>query len=210
MNKVFLLLLAIIILLTCVAFLFKVIYFPIDILNLFPLYHTQQSTIPHNTLISDPVFQFEPWRFFIKQQLWKGVFPFWNNLNSSGMPLYANGQSAVLFPLNFIYYLLPASISLNLIPLLKVYLLLFFSYLYIRSLKISKKVSLFGGFCISFAAFPTVWNLWPHTNVYLFLPLFLFLTEKIISNIHNRSKWLSILAVSYFLAVLGGLILLTG
>lgn len=180
------------------------IYFPSDILNLFPLFHSKNSSIPHNTLVSDPVFQFEPWRYFVKNELAQGQFPLWNGLNAGGVPLFANAQSSVLFPLNFIYYLLPISVSLNLIVLLKVMLLFFFTFIFLRSLKVSKAACALGSFATITAGFPTVWLLWPHTNVFFFLPLFLYLTEKISQGGKTVKRWYILLSVSYFIAILGG------
>lgn len=201
MNKI-LLIFVLLVLIVLLLFI-KVIYFPIDILNLFHVFHTLTSPIPHNTLVSDPITQFEPWRFFVKEQILQGQFPFWNNLNSAGVPLFANGQSAVLFPLNYFYYILPYNIALNLIPILKLLLLFTFSFLYLRSLSFSGRISFLGSFCITFAGFPMVWLLWPQTNVYLFLPIFLYITEKI-KNTKNKSRWNIVLSLSYFFALLGG------
>ncbi len=203
MNKLLLALILLTICLTSVAYYLKVIYFPFDILNLLPSYHTKASFIPHNTLVSDPVFQFEPWRHFVAINIYKGIFPLWNNLNAGGVPLFANAQSSVLFPLNFIYYVLPPSVSLNLIPLVKLDLLFLFSFLYLRSLKISSAVSCVGALAVCFAGFSMVWLLWPHTNVYIFLPLFLFITEKIRDD-SKRKMWGVALSFSYCIAIFGG------
>lgn len=204
MNKLFTALFFLIIFAVTTAYYFKVIYLPVDILNLFPAYHTETSSIPHNTLVSDPVFQFEPWRHIVKEQLIAGQFPLWNNLNAGGVPLFANAQSAVLFPLNVIYYLLPVTLSLNLIILLKFFLLFTFSLMYLRAIGISRTASVVGSFCIAFSGFPMVWGLWPHTNVFLFLPLFLLLAEKIKKGNRYLHRWFVLLLLAYFLAILGG------
>ncbi len=204
MNKLFLFITVGILICVSIAFLFHVIYFPGDIIYLFPAFSAQHALIPHNTLISDPFTQFEPWRFFTKQELLSGRFPLWNNMNAGGQPFFANAQSAVLFPINFIYYFLPVSISLNLIPLLKLFFLFFFSYLYLKSIKCSDSASLLGSLAISFSGFPSVWLLWPQTNVYIFFPLLLFSTEKIVSEDDRNNEWYLLISASYLLAVLGG------
>lgn len=203
MNKLFFALFFLTALVLSLTFILKVIYFPVDVLNLFPSYHTEASLIPHNTLVSDSVFQFEPWRHFVKETIFSGVFPLWNNLNAGGVPLFANAQSAILFPINFVYYIFPPSVSLNLIPVLKLNFLFLFTFLYLRSIRISNAVSLLGGITVCFSGFSLVWLLWPHTNVYIFLPLFLYLTEKIRSG-KGEKKWYVLLSVSYCLAIFGG------
>ncbi len=45
-----------------------------------------------------PYFQFIPWRWLAWQQLAQGSFPWWNPYNGLGTPLFANYQSAVLYP----------------------------------------------------------------------------------------------------------------
>ncbi len=45
-----------------------------------------------------PALQFVPWRVFALDQLFSGVIPLWNPLNGAGSPLFANYQSALLYP----------------------------------------------------------------------------------------------------------------
>jgi len=48
--------------------------------------------------------QFIPWRTYGYALLSEGVFPFWNPLNGMGAPLFANYQTAFLYPLSWILY----------------------------------------------------------------------------------------------------------
>ncbi len=48
--------------------------------------------------------QFIPWRVYGFALLKEGVFPFWNPLNGMGAPLFANYQTAFLYPLSWILY----------------------------------------------------------------------------------------------------------
>src|SRR5258706_6845257 len=77
------------------------ILFPVDILHYFPSFLNTNFTPVKNSLLADPVYQFESWRFFAKEQFLNGNFPLWNPLNSNGAPFFANPQTAVLFSLNF-------------------------------------------------------------------------------------------------------------
>lgn len=176
---------------------------PTDILNTIPSFSKNFYIRPNNSLISDPLFQFEPWRKYAKERIGKGEFPLWNNLNSKGTPFFANPQTAVLFPLNFIYYLFPIKSSLFLIHILKLFLIGLFAFFYLRSLRCTFFVSLLGGIITSFLGFSIVWLQWPHTNVFLFFPLLLFLTEKIRQK-NADYRWYLLIGVCYFLAILGG------
>lgn len=180
------------------------VYFPSDILNLFPIFNPGDKPIPHNTLVSDPLTQFEPWRILVKQQILSGQFPLWNPYNAGGVPLFANAQSAVLFPLNFLYYVLPLGISLNLIAIIKTVLLFTFTLLYLKSLKLKEHSVFVGSTVITFSAFPIVWNLWPHSNVFLFLPLFLYLVEKTVATKKSIFIWHFLLSVTACIAIFGG------
>lgn len=180
------------------------ILLPSDILRTLPSFHWEEWVKPQNSLLGDPVFQFEPWRIYTKSRLSQGEFPLWNDNNSKGVPYFANMQSAILYPLNVFYYLLPAHVSLYLIHFFKLFFLLLFSFLYFRSVRCSRDISLLGGFFVTFSAFPIVWLQWPHTNVFILFPFFLYVTEKIKESEFAIHRWYVLLALSYFIAILGG------
>jgi len=182
---------------------FGYIMFPVDISNYLPSLSLDHWSKTHNSLMADPFFQFEPWRIYAKSRLLQGEIPFWNPYNGGGVPFLANPQTAVFYPLNILYYLLPISFSLNLIPLSKAVLMVFFSYLYIRTIVSSKLIQFFGSFLAFFAGFPVMWLLWPHTNVFILLPLLLFVTEKLRSG-NNTHRYLLLVSLIYFVGILGG------
>lgn len=180
------------------------IFLPSDILRTLPPFHWEEWVKPQNSLLGDPVFQFEPWRGYTKSRLQRGEFPLWNEDNSKGAPYFANMQSAILYPLNVFYYLLPAHVSLYLIHFSKLFFLLLFCYLYFRAMRCTKEISFLGGFFITFSAFPLIWLQWPQTNVFILFPLLLFLTEKIKQCTITAHRWYVPIALSYFVAILGG------
>ncbi len=194
----------ILLLIIILSFSLPGIFLPTDILNNYPSFSTTKWDKPQNSLLSDAVFQFEPWRVYTKSQLQNGTFPLWNNLNGSGTPFFANMISAILFPLNFIYYILPTAPSLYLISFLKLYFLGLFSYLYFKKVLKKEKFAFMGAVAVSFSGFPILWLLWPQTNVYMFFPLLLYITEEIREQPKKYYKWYLFLSIVYFLAVLGG------
>lgn len=159
---------------------------------------------PGNSLLADPVFQFETWRILSRKRLLDGEIPFINSQNSLGVPFFANQISAIFFPLNFIYYLFPVANSLFFIHALKLYFLLLFTYLYLRSLKVEKLISFTGGIFSCFMGFSLVWLQWPQTNVFLLFPLVLYLSEKIKTKEKNQFLSKFFLSIAYFLLVLAG------
>lgn len=54
-----------------------------------------------------PSLQFYPWREYGFELLRQGQLPFWNPFNGAGAPLFANYQSAFLYPLNLLGLILP-------------------------------------------------------------------------------------------------------
>ncbi len=176
------------------------IMFPLDVLNYLPSYTLEKWDKPHNSLLADPIFQFEPWRYFAKEKILHGEIPLWNNLNGAGAPFLANPQVAIFSPFNLLYYLLPINLSLLLTPLIKISLFSLFTYLYLKAIKVKTISAILGALVVSTSGFFLVWVLWPHTNVYLLLPLMLFLIEK--SKRENKvTLWFP---VSYTMAIFGG------
>lgn len=180
------------------------VLFPSDVLMNIPNFSEDGWERPKNSLLADSVYQFEPWRGYAKEEIRQGRFPLWNDLNGHGVPLFANSQSAVLYPLNLIYYIFPDSFALLLIPISKLSILFTGAYLYLREIKMKKEISIIGGCAVTFAAFPLTWLLWPHTNVYILLPLLLFITEKVLHSKKNTDLLFTIISFLYFFAILGG------
>ncbi|HVZ67429.1 MAG TPA: YfhO family protein [Patescibacteria group bacterium] len=148
-----------------------------------------------NGATPDVISQIYPWKKMVID-IWKtGSLPLWNPYNFSGTPLLANYQSAVLSPLNLIYFVLPFidawSIQIILAPLLAG----IFMYLFTRSLKISEFGSLTASLAFMFCGFITSWLVYgtlPYAI--LFLPLSLFAIEKFI--LDKKRIYLLILALS--------------
>lgn len=185
-------------------FLLQKYFLPLDVLNNIPAFSENGWVRPHNSLLADPIYQFEPWRHFVKQELLSGHFPLWNSNNGGGAPFFANPQTAVLYPLNFLYYIFPLTISLILIPLLKILFFSCFSFLYFRQINISKGVSLVGALICSVFSFVLLWILWPHTNVFIFFPLILYATEKIATSLKGKCRFEILMIVSYAFSIFGG------
>ena len=71
-----------------------------------------------NFLITDPVRQQYPWKELAINIEKNWELPIWNPYNFSGTPLLANFQSAVFYPLNILFFILPFSFSWSLFILL--------------------------------------------------------------------------------------------
>lgn len=76
--------------------------------------------------------QFVWWREFGFEELKKGHLALWNPHLFCGAPFFAGFQSALLYPLNWIFLFLPLAFALNLSMTLHVFLAGWFTYLWVR------------------------------------------------------------------------------
>lgn len=61
-----------------------------------------------------PSLQFVPWRDYAVELLRAGELPLWNPFNGAGAPLFANYQSALLYPLSWPSFVLPIAWAMSL------------------------------------------------------------------------------------------------
>ncbi len=65
------------------------------------------TTIPHNSLISDLILQNYNWRQFIRESLQTGEIPLWNPNLFAGTPFLAKGQHLAYYPFSVLFLVLP-------------------------------------------------------------------------------------------------------
>ena len=142
---------------------------------------TNPNGVPFkNFLITDPVRQQYPWRSLAVNVLKKGELPVWNPYNLTGTPLLANSQSAVFYPFNILFFLLPFTLSWSILIFLGPLLAGLFTYLYLNNLKLNKFSSIMGAIAFSFCGFSVAWMEWGTVlNTALWLPLTLLSIDKI-------------------------------
>lgn len=74
----------------------------------------------HRLLLGDALFwglpslQFIPWRLEALDLLRSGQLPLWNSFNGAGAPLFANYQTALLYPFSWLTIILPAAPAMSL------------------------------------------------------------------------------------------------
>lgn len=135
-------------------------------------------------LWEDFLHQNYPYRFFSATSLARGIFPFWNPYVFGGMPFFADIQTAVLYPLNFIQVLFagPDSLSPYVVQLIEVlhYLIAaWLTYRYLRFQKLREEACLVGAVTFAFSGFLVTHAL--HMNfisVIVWFPLILELFQR--------------------------------
>jgi hypothetical protein len=146
--------------------------------------------------------QFWPWHQLVKMQLLDGQWPLWNPLLGNGAPLLANLQSAVFYPPNLLYLLLPVEHALTLSVILHLLLAGLLMYAYARHLglypytaALAALAYMFSGYMVGRTQFV------PMVNAAAWLPLLLLLSDRMVTRRNIRDiLWLAIVLALQLLA----------
>jgi len=142
-----------------------------------------------NNLPSDIVSIIYPWRILSMTLLRQGILPLWDETILLGVPLLANFQSAVLNPLNILFFVFSNEYAWGIQVVLQLFILFGGTYIFLKDLKLDKYASIFGALLFTFSGYSLVW-LGYNSIVYTvsYFPILLFLTKKIICE--TKPKWI--------------------
>lgn len=112
---------------------------------------------PWNPLRWDGIGQFYPWRHFAHETVRQGIVPLWNPYQFCGTPFVANSQSAVFYPGNLLFYLIPTVWAFGASSLLHLTLCGWFTYLLLRRLGAGEAGALLSGCAFAFSAWEVQW-----------------------------------------------------
>lgn len=130
---------------------------------------------------SDSIRMQLPWKVLAFDQIRKGETPLWNPYNFSGNPLLANYQSGILYSFNILYLIFHPLTAWSALALLQVFLAMFFMFLLLRKLKISKTASILGSLAFVSSSFFITWiEIDIIGHAYLWLPLIIYFIESIL------------------------------
>lgn len=161
------------------------------------------GSVPHKAQYPDTIRQIYPWKTLVIESIKKGQLPKWNPNNFSGSPLLANFQSSALYPLNVIYFFLSQPVAWTILVMVQPLLATFFTYLFCRTLNLSKLASWFAAISFAYGSFMRVWleyNTIGH--VILWLPLILYSIESLRTHLHW--KWIALAIVALTATLLAG------
>ncbi len=163
------------------------------------------AAVPTKNQDTDVARHIFPWKSFSTESIKKGEIPFWDPHNFSGNPLMANFQSAVFYPINLIFLLLPFLSAWTLYIFISPVLAAVFTFLFLREIKLSKIASCFGGLVFALSSYMVVWLEYGNIDhTFMWLPLGLLFTEKIIKGDGIRNNLYLIAAL--FMSILAGYI----
>jgi len=128
-----------------------------------------------------PLLQFYPWRSFAAAEYLNGSVPLWNPYAGFGMPLAANLQSGVFYPLNIVYLFLPIERAQTVSLVLHVTIAGITAYGMCRSLGCSRTAAVSGGFTFMFSGFVVAQgNFHNITSVLAWLPAVIWGSQSVL------------------------------
>lgn len=168
--------------------------------------------------------QFVPWRSFGFSQLGQGKIPLWNPHIFSGAPFVGGFQSAIFYPLNLIYLVLPLALAINVSIAAHVFLLGFFMYLWALNRGLAQLPALLAALLAVFcgAFFPHIYaGHLPNLSVMPWVPLLFYALDRFSDRPALAPFLLGVLAVAmqilaghpqyvFYTGVTAGLYLLAG
>jgi hypothetical protein len=169
---------------------------PADIVYNDPLYFgyvPAELTVLHNVLLYDQAYQFYPWRVFTSQSLRQGYLPFWNPYEYCGVPLLAEDQPAVFYPLNILSYAFPPADAALFTAIARLFVAGLATYWFVRTIGGNMFGALVGAVTFAFSGFMIVFLGHPHTNVVAWLPAFFLSAEWLLHKRDTRNvAWVAL------------------
>lgn len=126
----------------------------------------------------DPLFQFYPARKYLAQSVLAGRVPLWNPHSFSGTPFAADGQSAVFYPVNWLFAVLPLALAFGWVAALHTFLAGAFFFLWSRRIGLSHVAGVAGAVVWMLCGIMVAWQMWQVVDASLcWLPLTLYFWE---------------------------------
>ncbi len=119
----------------------------------------------------------------------------WNPYIGSSVPLMAELQSSIFFPLKIIIYALPKIIAWDIFLIVRLLISSLFCYLYFRKIKLSRVAAVFGTISFSLSGYFLYYINLFHLNLELMIPIFFFAAELIIEKF-NSTRLLFLFLIS--------------
>src|SRR5579859_1076729 len=128
---------------------------------------------------NDLLYQFAPFRMYLKQQLAQGHFPLWNPYLYGGQPFFANPNSMMCYPLTYLTLIFPIPYDMSVFLFIHMLLAAAGMHFWLRSLRLSQAACRIGA--LLFASSGVFWWEIIHLQIvaaYALLPWLLGFIEK--------------------------------
>ncbi len=160
------------------------------------------GVVPANPLLSDITFLFHPSVAYGAEEIRAGRFPLWNPYVFGGVPFFANPQTALLFPLTALAYVLPLAQALTLMSVLKLSVAGVGMYWFLRRLDVARLPALVGALAFQFDGLLVTWLQWSNTGPVVLLPVLFGMTELL--RARGGARPIAGLALTVAVAVFAG------
>lgn len=135
--------------------------------------------VVHKPVADDVFRQIYPFKNLASEMFRDGLWPLWNPYNGAGQPLLATMHPGFLNPFSFVTLLIPGIWGWSIYVIIQSILLGIGTYVYLRSIKISKRGSFYGAAVMLLSGFAVTRYIY---GDYVFalgtLPILLFLIER--------------------------------
>ena len=146
--------------------------------------------------------QLAPWTRIARDELKAGSLPLWNRHPAGGAPLLANQQTALFHPFTLLGLPLSVGKAFTLSASLRLFTLLFFTFVFLRGWELSEGAAVFGAVAYAFCTFHVVWLLFPLGLATMMLPVALTGAQELVQR-PSRPAYV-LLTLGLALSVLGG------
>ena len=148
-------------------------------------------------------FYFLPFRMLTADYIQQGIMPFWNPFIYCGNPLMANMQSAVFYPLNIFYHVLPPILAVKITTWIIFAVMAVFTYAFMRLYDASEEGSFTASVIFAFGFYSMIKAVeFAEINVMGWLPAALYFTKRYAISARRQDCFM--IAFMLCLSLLGG------
>lgn len=163
-----------------------------------------QKLLPFKDTGWDQIRWFFPNLSFTLSQLKSFDLPFWNPYIFAGHPHLANFQTAVFYPLNIFGFFLNEIVFWHFFRMGPHFLGAFFTYIYLKNLKLKTVAALFGSLTFGFSPLMLTWGeeIVILSHSIMWIPLILFFLDKYLDT--NNPKFLGLFTIFLSTSIFAG------
>jgi hypothetical protein len=159
---------------------------------------------PHNPLLADQPTQFYSARAFLKDQVRRGVWPWWMPNILCGQSFVLNFTAQAFHPMQLLVWLLPQTVGETVYALLKLLGAGLGTFVFLRRRGVVSLAALAAGLAFMACSYNIVWLNHPHSSVATMLPWCLWVVECAYQRRHQPQTLLLSGGVIFYLVLAGG------
>ena len=173
--------------------------FPSTFIFSFPLYEpiAPAHFVRNVADVGDLITQFYPYRTIGARAISEGALAKWNPYMFAGTTFVGNPLSALFYPPNALYYILPVAAAWTIGFLVRTFLCLGFTALFLRRIGATSTGALVAALLFTFSGFMTVWQGQTMTDTAIWLPLICYSVVRL----HDERSRASVMLTAFAFAM---------